>query len=452
MGNSLLSRSDRGMREVYIESLTGDMIIQKKTDVTMNLFGANTPIIDSFFTVPILPAYDAVSEIVSAEEGIKALTSQVSSGAFLDLCGQRFTVPLCGVDPETYFSLFEGIVLDEGRVLVSGEFGGMITLDRAETIKSITGEYPQIGSPMLLTAGSSYGFKLREVPLVGIYHYKNPGQFMNELVITDPQTVRVLQSIQVASEKTEFETSGDAAAFLDAEMDSLFDLGSDDVQASASDAFSVEALESFLGSFGSGAEVEPLVGGDWNFIIARLEDGVSPALVIDSINKKIEPYGALAVGWRLAAGQSAILLLLVQSLFNFGIFIVSVAGIIAAVNILLISLFKRTREIGTLRAIGSGDSFIRLLVMGENVVLAFIAGGFAVLCGYGAIRILNSLEYDIPNPLVASLLGGEILRLSFVPGVAGASFLVALFLGIAASVYPVEMAVRIDPVVAVRRG
>jgi ABC-type antimicrobial peptide transport system permease subunit len=450
IGNSLLGRSDQGLHEAYVECLTGDVLIQKRGDVSMNLFGANTPIIDSFFSIPPLPAYDKVKEIVSAEPGVSMLSSQVSGTAVVDLCAVREIAPLCGVDALTYFDLFNGIILEEGRFLQPGEFGAMITRERAERIKRQTGTYPAIGDPVLLTTGAEAGFKIREVPLLGIYRYRNSGQFINEVVITDPQTIRVLNSIMVAS--MEFDTDEDALGLLDAGLEDLFNTGEDITLSVQEDSFSAESLESFLEGFEGTAEPEALVGGDWNFIILRLEKGVSPAFVIDSLNKKLENYGAVAVGWRIAAGQSAILLLLIQSFFNGGIFIVSVAGIIAAVNILLISLFKRTREIGTLRAMGAHDSHIRLLVMGENIILALIAGTAGVLSGYAAIHIVNSLALHIPNVLVATLLGGEILSLSFLPGVAVLSFLVALFLGAAASVYPVEMAVHIDPIVAVRQG
>jgi ABC-type antimicrobial peptide transport system permease subunit len=123
------------------------------------------------------------------------------------------------------------------------------------------------------------------------------------------------------------------------------------------------------------------------------------------------------------------------------------------VNILLISVFRRTREIGTLRAIGAGDGYIRLLILGENVILSFIAGGLGVLGGFFFFRFVNSLGIFIPNPLIASLLGGgSVITLSFLPGVAVVSFAVAVILGFAASLYPVETAVRIDPIVAVRQG
>jgi putative ABC transport system permease protein len=451
IGNTVLGRADRSIKESYIDNLTGDVVLQKAGDITMNLFGANAPIIDSYFTIPVLPAYDAVMEIVAAEEGIAGITSQVSSRAFLDLLDVREPVLLCGVDAASYFSLFPGLVLEEGRFLRTGEYGAMITAERAERIEKKSGVRPSIGMPMLLTAGGNLGFKIREVPLVGIFSYQNPGQFMNEIVIVDPQTVRVLDSIQVAG-SVDVEVGEEALTLLVADPDAIF--GGDVSTAGAGQddkGFSTEMLHAYLSDFSSD-EVEEETGGDWNFIILRLEKGISPLAFIASLNAKMEPYGLIAVNWRVAAGTSAVVLLLIQAVFNGGIFIVSVAGIITAINILLIAVFRRVREIGTLRAIGASDNYIRLLIFGENLLISLIAGFAGVLGGIGFLWGLNRLELFIPNELIASLLGGTVLGVTFLPYIAVFSFIVAVMLGIVASIYPVEIAVRVDPMTAVRRG
>jgi ABC-type lipoprotein release transport system permease subunit len=472
IGNSVIGSSDQGLRDAYINSLTGDVVLQRISPVTMNLFGANTPVIDEFFTIPEFPAFDRIRDMALAEPGVAGMTSQVSTKAFLDVLNLRSAVLICGVDPATYFDVFPGLILEAGRFLRPGEYGAMITADRAEKIAAHSGQYPELGTPLLLTAGGALGFKIREVPLLGIYRYQNPGPVMNEIIITDPQTARILASIQVAS--SDVRTDGEALGLLDAPMDDLFgeipgfdgaggtgetggaenqppDLHTEEILPEHSGGLSPEALAAYLGSF-SGAEPAPLFGGDWNFIILRLEQGVSAGKVISSLNKKIKPMDAAAVSWRIAAGNSAILLFLVQALFNAGIVLMSTAGIIAAVNILLISVFKRTSEIGTLRAIGAGDGYIRILVLGENLLLSCIAGFLGVLAGSWALHAVNRAGIVIPNDLIASLLGGPVLNLHILPSVAAASFGVALLLGIAASVFPVETAVRIEPVVAVRQG
>jgi ABC-type lipoprotein release transport system permease subunit len=452
IGNSVLKQADIGMKQAYVETLTADVMIQKIGDITMNLFGANTPVIDNFFIIPSLPAYDTVLSIVSEEPGISGITSQVSSQAYLDILDVREPVLLCGADADSYFPLFPGIILEEGRLLKSGEYGAMITVARADSLETRTGIRPSIGMPLLLTSGSGAGFKIREVPLVGIYRYQNSGQYMNEIVIIDPQTARVLSEIQVAS--SDIEVSAAAVSLLETDLDNLFDnsdLENDETRENT--FFSVDTLQSFLSeSRAKAAETETVVGGDWNFILLRVKNGASPASVIASLNKKLAAYEVHAVDWRIAAGTSAILLLIMQSLFNIGVTLVSIAGIIVVINILLISVFRRTREIGTLRAIGASDNFIRFLVLGENCILACSAGIIGVAGGVWFLHLINKAAIRIPNALIASLLGGDILSVAFLPNIAAISFVIALVLGIVVSLYPVETAVRIAPIVAVQKG
>jgi ABC-type lipoprotein release transport system permease subunit len=455
IGNSVIGMIDQGIRQAYIESLTGDVVLEKTTDITMNLFSANTPVISSYFNTPVLPAYDAVMEIAASETGINGITSQVSGKAYLDLMNVREPVLLCGIDAESYFSLFPGIILEEGRFLRAGEYGAMITEERAQRIEMYSGQRPQIGAPMLLTSGGAMGFKIREVPLVGIYKYKNPGQFMNEIVIIDPQTVRVLNSIQVAGSSGKdgyinTEAGAKSTSLLSADPDDIFGEAFAANDESETDGFSVDLLENYLRD--SKTENAQETGGDWNFIILRLKKGISAGAFISSLNKKIQPYGLTAVNWRIAAGNSAILSLLIQVLFNSGIFLVCVAGVITVINILLITVFRRTREIGTLRAIGASDTYIRSLVFSENLVIALIAAFAGIIGGVLFMFWINSLGINISNELIVSLLGGQILKLDFIPQTAVFSFFMAVLFSLAASLYPVEVTVRIEPIVAVQRG
>jgi putative ABC transport system permease protein len=456
IGNSVIGKSNLGLRRAFVQSLTGDVVLEAKSDVTMNLFGANTPIIDTFFTIPPLPAYDAVMEIVRAENGIAEITSQVSGKAYLDLLDVREPVLLCGIEADSYFSLFPGIIPEEGRFLVSGEYGAMITTERAKRIEAQSGQYPQPGMPLLLTSGSAIGFKIREVPLVGIFSYANPGQFMNEIVIVDPQTVRVLNSIQVASAQG-VELDEKDLALLNADPDDIFsdfftihenEITSEETSA---EEFSADKLKSFL-TENKTEETVNLSGGDWNFIILTLKNSKNVRSFIANLNKKIEPYGVTAVDWRIAAGTSAILLLLIQALFNIGIFLVCIAGVITIINILLIGVFRRTREIGTLRAIGASDIYIASLVLQENLVLTTFAGAAGILGGALFIKWINSLSLLIPNELITSLFGGNVLGLEFIPFVAVISFILAVTLGLTVSIYPINVTIRVEPMEAVRHG
>jgi ABC-type lipoprotein release transport system permease subunit len=452
-GNTFLSKADINIREAFIDNLTGDVVLEKSGDMTLNLFGGNAPVIDTYFSIPVLPAHNTVMELVSSQEGIAGITSQVSGRAVINYHSIREEVLLCGIDPATYFSVLPGIELKEGRFLTAGEYGAMITVERALRIEKQSGQFPAIGEPVLFTSGGAMGFKIREVPLAGIYSYKNPGQFLNEIILVDPQTVRVLNSIQVAG-GSDYIPEEEIMNLLTVDVDDIFNItfSPDEIN----DEFSIDMLRSFL----SGGSIEENsdnkkysdTGGDWNFIIIRLKDNKFTSAFINSLNEKLKSSGITAVNWRTSAGTSAIYMLLIQRLFNIGIFLISIAGAIAAVNIHLISVFRRTREIGTLRAIGASNNYIRSLILTENITIAITAGILGILGGVAFSGFIDGKSLDISNNLILSMLGGSVLHMDFLPYIAVFSLLMAIFLGFAASLYPLEAAVKIEPMDAVRRG
>ncbi|GMO26378.1 MAG: FtsX-like permease family protein [Termitinemataceae bacterium] len=457
IGNSVIASSNTGLEQSYIDSSTSDIIIEKKTDLTMNLYGANAPIIENYFAIPLLDGPDLILQELQKIDGIESITHQISGTAYLDVLGMRSPVLLCGIDPKTYFLQFNGIVLEEGSFLQAGTYGAMITKERANKIESASGVKVKIGDPLLFTSAGDTGFKIREVPLCGIFSYKTKGRFMDEIVIADPQTVRILSAVQVAT--ADVEVSQEAERLLGTEIDledifsddSAYDYGSAQVEA---DNFST-VLENFFKTQSDNHTVQDksyTTAGSWNFLLIRLKPAVNKSTMLAKINKLVEPFGAAAYGWRIAAGTSAILVLLLQMLFNAGVFLVSVAGVIAIINILLISVFRRTREIGTLRAIGAADSYIRSLIFSENIILAIASGFIGIALGSATLGFINSLNLHINNDLLANLFGGEILHITFVRSVAALSVALACLLSVLASIYPVEMAVKINPIVAVRQA
>jgi ABC-type lipoprotein release transport system permease subunit len=65
---------------------------------------------------------------------------------------------------------------------------------------------------------------------------------------------------------------------------------------------------------------------------------------------------------------------------------------------------------------------------------------------------VNALDFRLYNELIVSLLGGQTLNIDFFPPLAVLSFFIAVALALVASLYPVQAAVKIEPMAAVRRG
>ena len=462
IGNSITGNGSRGLRRSFVDNMTADVLIEESGDVTMNLFGANTPVIEDFFAVPVLSAYESITALLDEMSEIESWTGQVSGGAALEIAGMREPPALlCGIDGDTYFNVFPGISLLEGRFLQGGEFGVMITAEKAQSIERRTGRRPVPGDPVMLTAAGNAGFKIREAPLVGIFSYRNPIPMMNEVVLADAQTVRVLTEIQIATAGAEPSDESVSLLGQGASLDALFGDDGGSAQsggASAADGEGGDLMEELAGLLsGNSDRLEEersaeAAGGDWNFIVVRLAPGESPERFIAKTRGVLAGYGAMAVGWRYAAGGQAIVALIVQALFNGGAFLVSIACILAVVNILLIAVFKRTREIGTLRAIGARDRYIRLLIFGENTVLGLCAGLLGVIAGNLLLEWVNQAQITVNNDFLASILGGKIVHIGFSPALAALSLAVALALSVLSSIFPVETAVKIAPVVAVQQG
>jgi ABC-type lipoprotein release transport system permease subunit len=451
LGNTIIGQSERRLKKSFVENFTGDIVIEKQSDVSMGLFGANMPVIDNYFPIQPLPSYEIILDAVRELPVVDILSSQISTAADMRLQSPSYhsAVFLCGVDAATYFPLFPGIVAEEGGFLQSGEQGIMITKERALTIEKRTGQKVKIGTTVTLTSAGNIGFKIREVPLVGIFSYSSPNSILNEIVISDAQTARILAAIQVAS--GDVELSGDDTALMDAGMEGLFgenlwfaDEGDD----------GYDLLESLREKLNEENQlvVQDEAGGDWDFILLRLKPGGNINRALKVINKIVKPNGAMAVDWRTAAGMTAILVLLLQALYNAGIVIVCIAGVIAIVNILLIAVFRRTREIGTLRAIGANDNYIRLLLIFENCTLGFAGGISGTALGTFVFYAVNMLKLNINNELIAGLLGGSTLHIDFYPETAVFSIIFSILLSFISLLFPVGYAVKIEPVIAVREG
>ncbi|MEE1947224.1 ABC transporter permease [Pedobacter sp. KR3-3] len=108
---------------------------------------------------------------------------------------------------------------------------------------------------------------------------------------------------------------------------------------------------------------------------------------------------------------------------------------IALMNIMLVSVTERTREIGVRKAIGANPAVIRKQFLIEAVVICLIGGAFGILLGIGIGNIISSM------------MGGSFI----VPWSSiGGGFVICVFVGIVSGYYPAKKASKLDPVEALR--
>ena len=115
-----------------------------------------------------------------------------------------------------------------------------------------------------------------------------------------------------------------------------------------------------------------------------------------------------------------------------------IVGGIGIMNIMLVSVTERTREIGIRKAIGAKRMDILWQFLIESLVVTTLGGLFGVMAGVGAIKIAERFQIGGDNPYA-------ITPLWIVVGL-----VVAAATGVVAGVYPAWRASRLDPIEALR--
>lgn len=108
---------------------------------------------------------------------------------------------------------------------------------------------------------------------------------------------------------------------------------------------------------------------------------------------------------------------------------------IGLMNIMLVSVTERTREIGIRKAIGANPSTIRKQFLIEAVVICLIGGALGILLGIG-----------IGNLISLSMGGSFIIPWLFIIG----GLILCVGVGIMSGYYPAKKASKLDPVEALR--
>ncbi len=110
-------------------------------------------------------------------------------------------------------------------------------------------------------------------------------------------------------------------------------------------------------------------------------------------------------------------------------------GGIGVMNIMLVSITERTREIGTRKALGAKNSFIRLQFIIESMILCLVGGCLGILLGFGLGAVAATLlGYSASAPVAAILIA------------VGFSMTIGVFFGY----YPANKAAKLDPIEALR--
>ena len=142
--------------------------------------------------------------------------------------------------------------------------------------------------------------------------------------------------------------------------------------------------------------------------------------------------------------QEELLSTFTQVTDQLNVFLAGIAGIsllvggIGIMNIMLVSVTERTREIGIRKAVGAKDSDILIQFLSEALLLSLVGGLLGIGFGVAAGRILPELLADLPPAIF------RLPQIALAFGVAGA-------VGLVFGVLPAYRSARLAPVEALGR-
>ena len=132
-----------------------------------------------------------------------------------------------------------------------------------------------------------------------------------------------------------------------------------------------------------------------------------------------------------ATATSRVMTLLLGSIASVSLFV----GGIGIMNIMLVSVTERTREIGVRLAVGAHGRDILTQFLIEAVTLSVIGGAIGILLGLGSSHILSTFAHWPTLISIPSII---------------AAFFVSATVGIVFGFYPARKAARLDPIEALR--
>lgn len=475
VGNSLTSSVSKNLRQRFMDNFTSDMIIRSRAaqDDIMVDFIKNTPV-----SLPIIANYPEVASYLHAHPSIARFTPVLhSSRVKLDI-GEDITVntTLWGIEPESYKAVFpDGFSLSSGNFWQEGETGIMLPTGFDEAAKIIYDIELTIGDNItLIVDNPETGTKIRQVPIRGFGTVNEVIQEVSKknIYLVDAATVRYLMGIRQISASSS-QTQATTPSSID---ESDFFSGAFVKQQSASQN-SPEDYDTIFGDVSRRDKYFAMDNNAWHFIVIErkaralfapntwlptewLQKSMQRALQqhvarvdsnLSSTGSSAESLQSLRVeNWRWGARSKLMASHILRIALNVAVGIVSLGALVVIMNILIIAINERRAEIGTMRALGGQKSFVRRLIVTEVLTITIIFGLLGMLVGAIIIAILHhyGISASSENDIFLTIFGDTSLRPSVSLASLALSLLAVTVIGIIASLYPTNLALKISPVEA----
>ena len=183
-----------------------------------------------------------------------------------------------------------------------------------------------------------------------------------------------------------------------------------------------------------------------------LKDDVDPVEARREIDALIaaESLGVQSIGWREASGHVGEFIGVIRAVLHIAVLVIFLVALIILNNTLMMATMERSREIGTLRAIGAQRPFVRRMIFVETAILSVAFGGLGVLLASGTVTWIAIDGIAPLNDATQFLFAGEPLRPALTAAHLLTAFLAIAGVSVLSTLYPAILATRVTPLEAMR--
>jgi putative ABC transport system permease protein len=173
----------------------------------------------------------------------------------------------------------------------------------------------------------------------------------------------------------------------------------------------------------------------------QVRDAVARLIRDQKLDLEMKTWEDLALRYHQIRG-------LFGGIFNVLTLIIGIMVVFGITNTMTMAIFERTREIGTVMALGTRARRVVSMFFLEGTALGLLGGIIGLLLGLALSRLLSSFGLELPPPPGSTR--PIPVRIFFVPIVLFQAMALSLVTAAMASLYPAWRASRLDVVEALR--
>lgn len=185
-------------------------------------------------------------------------------------------------------------------------------------------------------------------------------------------------------------------------------------------------------------------------MVAMLEHTEHTATTVDALRRQFSGLGLDVTAWNELSDFYGKTVELYDRQFGVLRLIILVMVLLSVVNSVNMTLFERTREFGTMLAIGERSNALFRLIMAESLCLGLLGALLGMALGCLAALAISAVGIPMPPPPNANL--GYTAMIRIVPVTVLMAGAIGFTATVLATIFPARRASRIDIVEALRHG